>query len=161
MSKPNLSTYGGRLLDMGFAGQVADEQNTEIESKKLTGATAMDFGIAVVRDGANPGGIKVQSADADKIIGISVRHPIRPADVSGNVVYNQNDMVPVMRRGNIYATALENVTDGDAVIAVVAQGGKLGSVTGGAAGAGRITVPNAVWEGATTAGQIGRIRISG
>lgn len=158
--KPDLSSYGGRLLDLGFAGQVADLQPSEIVSKVNDGAAAIDFGIAVVR-GASDDTVKVQAADIDKIIGISVRYPIRPADATGDTKYAQRDALPVMRKGNIMVLALENTNDGDVAVAVVAQGGKIGSVTGGAVGAGRIAIPGAVWETTTTAGQIGIVRING
>ncbi|MHB0973949.1 MAG: structural cement protein Gp24 [Thiobacillus sp.] len=160
MSKPDLSTYGGRLRDLGYAGQIVDTNPATIESKTNEAATAIDFGAAVAR-GAADDTCKAPAADGDKIIGISVRHAIRPADSSGNVTYAQKDSVPIMRSGYVYATAYENATRGDGVISVTAQSGKLGSTTGGAAGVGRVAVPNAIWETTTTAGQIGIVRISG
>ncbi len=160
MSKPDLSTYGGRLRDLGYAGQIVDTNPATIESKTNEAATAIDFGAAVAR-GAADDTCKAPAADGDKIIGISVRHAIRPADSSGNVTYAQKDSVPILRSGYVYATAYENATRGDGVISVTAQSGKLGSTTGGAAGVGRVAVPNAIWETTTTAGQIGIVRISG
>jgi len=160
MSKPDLSTYGGRLRDLGYAGQIVDTNPATIESKTNEAATAIDFGAAVAR-GAADDTCKAPAADGDKIIGISARHAIRPADSSGNVTYAQKDSVPILRSGYVYATAYENATRGDGVISVTAQSGKLGSTTGGAAGAGRVAVPNAIWETTTTAGQIGIVRISG
>lgn len=160
MSKPDLSTYGGRLRDLGYAGQIVDTNPATIESKTNDQATAIDFGVAVARSAADDT-CKAPAADGDKIIGISVRHAIRPADSSGNVTYAQKDSVPIMRSGYIYATAYENATRGDGVISVTAQSGKLGSTTGGAAGAGRVAVPGATWETTTSAGQIGIIRKDG
>lgn len=160
MSKPDLSSYGGRLRDLGYAGQIVDTNPTTIESKTNEAATAIDFGVAVAR-GAADDTCKAPAADGDKIIGISVRHAIRPADASNNVTYAQRDSVPILRDGYVYAVAFENATRGDGVISVTAQNGKLGSTTGGAAGAGRVAVPGATWETTTTAGQIGIIRING
>lgn len=159
MSKPDLSTYGGRLLDVGYAGQMADMQDSDLDSRVNENAGAIDFGIAVAY-GATDIGCKLITADADKILGISARWPIRPANSSGDVTYAQRDALPVCRRGNIYAVALENTAIGDAVVSVTAQGGKLGSTTGGAVGTGRVAVPGAVWQTATTAGQVGKIRIN-
>lgn len=159
MSKPDLSTYGGALLEVGYAGQVVDLQYAELDSRVNEGATAIDFGIAVAY-GANEIGCKAISADADKILGISARWPIRPANQSGDVTYAQRDALPVMRKGNIFVVALENTAIGDAAISVTAQGGKIGSTTGGAAGAGRVAIPGAVWQTATTAGQVGKVRIN-
>lgn len=160
MSKPDLSTYGGRLRDLGYAGQIVDTNPSTIESKINDQALAIDFGVAVARSAADDT-CKAPTADGDKIIGITVRHAIRPADSSGNVTYAQKDAVPILRSGYVYATAYENATRGDGVISVTAQNGKLGSTTGGAAGAGRVAVPGALWETTTTAGQIGIIRKDG
>lgn len=160
MSKPDLSSYGGRLRDLGYAGQIVDTNPTTIETLINDQATAIDFGVAVARSAANDT-CKAPAADGDKIVGISVRHAIRPADSSNNVTYAQKDAVPVLRDGFVYAVAYENAARGDGVISVTAQNGKLGSTTGGAAGLGRVAVPGATWETTTTAGQIGIVRIAG
>lgn len=160
MSKPDLSTYGGRLRDLGYAGQIVDTNPVTIKALINDQATAIDFGVAVARSAAD-NTCKAPAADGDKIIGISVRHAIRPADSSNNVTYAQKDAVPVLRDGFVYATAYENATRGDGVISVTAQSGKLSSTTGGAAGAGRVAVPGATWETTTTAGSIGIVRIAG
>lgn len=159
MSKPDLSSYGGRLRDLGYAGQIVDFNNSISQSLTNDQALAIDFGVAVARSAAD-GTCKAPTLDTDKIIGISMRHAIRPADTSNNVTYAQYDSVPILKDGFIYATAYENATRGDAVLSVTAQNGKLGSTTGGAAGAGRVVVPGATWETTTTAGQIGVIRIN-
>lgn len=160
MPKPDLSTYGGRLRDLGYAGQIVDTNPATIESKINDQALAIDFGVAVARSAAD-NTCKAPTDDGDKIIGITVRHAIRPADSSGNVTYAQKDAVPILRSGYVYATAYENATRGDGVISVTAQNGKLGSTTGGAAGVGRVAVPGATWETTTSAGQIGIIRKDG
>lgn len=165
MSKPDLSSYGGRLRDLGYAGQIADTNVTVIDSKINEAATAIDFGVAVAR-GAADDTCKAPTADADKLFGISARHAIRPADSSNNVNYAQRDSVPVVRSGFVYAVAYENATRGDTAISVTAQNGKIGSTTGGSAGAGRIALdgtsgkPKVVWETTTTAGQIGLLRVA-
>jgi len=160
MAKPDLNTYGGKLRDLGYAGEIVNMHPNTIESKTNESATALDFGVAVAR-GAADDTCKPQGADGDKLIGISARHAIRPADASNNVVYNRYDSVPIVREGYVYVVAFENVTRDDQVLAITAQTGKLGGVTGGAAGAGRIVLPNAKWETTTTAGSVGIVRISG
>lgn len=159
MSKPDLSTYGGRLRDLGYAGQIVDSQPTVIDTKISDLALAIDFGVAVARSAADDT-CKAPTVDGDKIIGISVRHAIRPADSSNNVTYAQRDAVPVLKDGYIWATAYETTTRGDQALSITAQNGKIGSVTGGAAGAGRVVIPGATWETTTTAGSIGKIRIA-
>lgn len=160
MSKPDLSSYGGRLRALGYAGQIVDQNPSVVETKTNDQATAINFGVAVARSAAD-NTCKAPAADADKIIGISVRHAIRPADSSNNsVIYAQKDAVPILREGYIYAVAYENVVRGDGVISVTAQSGKLSGTTAGAAGAGRVAVPNALWETTTTAGDIGIVRVN-
>jgi hypothetical protein len=160
MSKPDLATYGGKLLDLGYAGEVVNMHPNTIESKTNESVTAIDFGIAVAR-GAATDTCKPPAVDVDKLIGISVRHAIHVADTSNNVNYARYQSVPIMREGYIYAIPFENVTQDDQVLSITAQGGKLGGVTGGAAGAGRVVLPNAKWETTTTAGNVGIVRISG
>ena len=164
MSKPDLSSYGGRLRDLGYAGQIVDTNPVTIQSLTNEAAVAIDYGVAVAR-GAADDTCKAPTADGNLLIGISGRHAIRPADSSNNVTYAQRDSVPVVREGYVYATAYENATRGDVAISVTAQNGKVGSTTGGAAGAGRIALdgtsgkPKVTWETTTTAGQIGVLRV--
>ena len=158
MTQPTLTTYGGRLLDIGYAGEVVDQSPAVIGSFISDLALAIDFGVAVARS-ASDNTCKAPTVDGDRILGISVRHAIRPA-VAGVVNYVQFDAVPIMRSGLIYAVAFENATRGDTVISVTAQNGKLGSLTGGAAGAGRVLVPGATWDTTVTATNIGVIRLA-
>lgn len=166
MSKPDLSTYGGRLRDLGYAGQIVDTNPASIEALINDQATAIDFGVFVARS-ASDNTCKAPAADGDLLVGISARHAIRPADSSNNVTYAQKDAVPVVREGFVYAVAYENATRGDVAISVTAQNGKVGSTTGGAAGTGRIAAdgssgkPKVTWETTTTAGQIGVLRVVG
>jgi hypothetical protein len=163
MSLPNLSTYGGFLHEVGYAGGIVDELNVDIMNFNNDGATAIDYGIAVARGALL--GAKAIAADADKIIGISVRTGWKAApgfgQANANVVnYAQNEQVPVLKHGNIYVVAFENVTAEDAAISITAQGGKIGGVTGGAAGAGRVAIPGATWQTTTVAGAVGVVRIN-
>lgn len=149
MSKPDLSTYGGRLRDLGYAGQIVDTNPATIESKTNDQATAIDFGVAVARSAANDT-CKAPSAVSDKIIGISVRHAIRPADSSNNVTYAQRDSVPILRDGYAYATAAENVTRGDTAVALTASSGTLGSVANTAVGTAAAPVAAGTGNGVMT-----------
>lgn len=159
MSKPDLSSYGGRLRDLGYAGQIVDTNPTVSQALINDQALAIDFGVAVARSAAD-NTCKAPTVDGDKIIGISIRHAIRPADSSNNVTYAQRDAVPILKDGFIYAMAAENAVRGDGVISKTATNGTLGSTTGGAVGAGRVAVPGATWETTTTSGTIGIIRIA-
>lgn len=149
MSKPDLSTYGGRLRDLGYAGEIVDTNPATIESKTNDQATAIDFGVAVARSAANDT-CKAPSAVSDKIIGISVRHAIRPADSSNNVTYAQKDSVPIIRDGYVYAVAAENVSRGDTVVALTASAGTLGSAANTAVGTAAAPVAAGTGNGVMT-----------
>lgn len=156
----DLSTYGGMLRDPGYPGMIADLNPVTSESMTNESATPIEFGRAVAR-GAADDTCKPVGADTDAIIGISIRYAIRPANLSGLVLYSQYDTVPVAKEAFIWAIATEAVTRGDAVLSLTAGGGTLTGTTGGAVGAGRIAVPNAKWATTVAAGALGKIRIYG
>jgi len=167
MSTPSLSTAGGALLSLGYAGQPAnlEESSTftlhnETTSGGDDSAGMLSFGIAVAR-GTNDGYCKRISADAHLPIGITVRHPTMPATATGYVGYKASTAVPIMYLGCIYAEAYEDVVAGDQVISVTAQGGKLSGTHSGVVGVGRVLVPNAYWVKAVSAGAVGLIRLTG
>lgn len=161
MSKPDLTTYGGKLRDYGYAGDQATMNPMSTRQATNTGTIAIQFGFAVAR-GTGVDGCKAPTLDADKIIGIAMRQPTRTADpTTGLAAYAQYDVVPVGIDGDLWAQAAEAVTAGDAVISLTASNGALGGTTGGAPGTGRVAVPGATWEMTTSSGQIGRIRING
>lgn len=161
MAKPDLNVVGGRLKDVGYAGQMVDMNEATIETRINDLAGVIDFGNAVARSAAD-NTCKAPTVDGDVIIGIAARHAIRPASSDGNntVNYAQRDAVPVVRSGYVYVLALENVVRGTQALSITAQNGRIASTTGGAAGAGRVAIAGATWETTTTAGQIGIVRIN-
>lgn len=160
MAKPALDTYGGRLRSVGYEGGITNLDPVTIINKINENALAIGFGRAVAR-GTADNEVIAPTADGDVIIGISVRHATAPADLAGNVDYAQSAAVPILKQGYIYAIAQETTNQGDGVISITAGNGTLGSTTGGAAGAGRVAVPNAIWETDTAVGEVGVIRIYG
>jgi hypothetical protein len=160
MTSPSLNTYGGNLLDAAYSGMIANMVPNTIISLSNEAAQVIDFGYAVVRGAANDT-CKAPSADGDVVIGISVRNStIHAATTAGEVTYTRYDSVAIMREGYIHAVAAENTTRGTGVLSLTAQFGKLGAVSAGAAGAGRVAVTNATWETTTTAGSVGLVRIN-
>jgi hypothetical protein len=167
MSVATLATFGGTTLSLGYAGQIANQEECSIFSLtngSTTGgddsAGMLDFGLAVARH-ATAGYCKRIAADADLPIGITVRHPTMVTSAAGAVGYRATDEVAIMYLGDIYCIAYENVTAGDSVLSVTAQGGKLSGPTSGVAGSGRVAIPNAHWVTTTSAGQIGLVRLTG
>lgn len=130
-TEPTLSTYGGLLRDLGYAGQLVDQNPYTAESLTNDQSVAIQFGNAVARSGAD-NTCKAPAVDADQIIGIALRHAIMPTlgpgDGGTNLVqYTQNASVPILRNGFVYAAPVENVNRGDKVISITAQNGALGS----------------------------------
>lgn len=166
-SFPNpLTTVGGDQFEIGWEGQVIDQEPSQIDTFINTGSAALDFGILAVRDTADRS-CKQMAADADLQLGIVVRNALMPATTDGNntVNYAQYASVPVLRDGVIVVRAAEAVRRGDQVLAITAGGsgnsnpGAFGGSKGGAAGSGRVDVPGAVWEDTVASGKLGRIRI--
>lgn len=158
MSAVDLSTYGGSLLDVGYAGQIVDINEATLASRANENASAIDFGKVVVR-GAADGTCKPIATTGDSILGFAVRHPIQAsATVPGatpSVSYKQYDSVPILEIGRIYVTAGGNVTAGNSVYVTAADG----TLTD-ASGAGKAQVPGATWDTTTTSGNIGIVRIN-
>lgn len=167
MTIPSLSTYGGLLHDLGYSGQLVDTNPSDVMSYVNTQTVAVQFGAAVASDSADgSNGCRAPAADGDVIIGIALKNAIRPSGFSNgastNIVqYNQYDEVPVCRLGWIYVVAAENVTKGDQALSLTASNGAIGGTTGGAAGSGRVVIPNAKWQDTVASGQVGRVRIYG
>lgn len=86
MSGIDLSTYGGRLLDLGVAGQVIDLNTSGLCNYKNAGETPIDFGLFVARGPKDATCKAPDGADA-AILGISVRHVTMVADAAGQVRY--------------------------------------------------------------------------
>lgn len=160
MTYPDLTTYGGKLRDFGYAGDQATMNPISTRNLTNEGAVAIGFGTAVAR-GSKDDTCKAPTADGDKIIGIAMRHTTRVYNASGVASFAKDDAVPILIDGDAWAVPAENVTRGDAVLSLTAGNGTLGGVTGGAAGAGRVAIPGATWETTTTSGQVGRIRMNG
>lgn len=151
MSKPDLSSYGGRLRDLGYAGQIVNTNPSVIDSKINESATAIDFGVAVAR-GAADNTCKPPAAVSDKIMGISARHAIRPASADGNntVTYAQRDAVPILRDGYVYVVAAENASRGDTAVALTASSGTLGSTANTSVGTAAAPVQTGTGNGVMT-----------
>lgn len=159
MPKVDITQPGGLSLDAGYIGQVVDANPAVIESKRNNQSISIDFGNAVA-ESTTDDTCRAPTADGQRILGIAVRHAVKVANASGNVLYDQNDMVPILKSGYIYASPTQNVTRGTGVLSLTASNGALSGVSAGAAGAGRIVVPGATWETTTTAGQVGIVRIA-
>jgi hypothetical protein len=170
MAIPSLTTVGGFVLAAGYAGQLAEDCTADgIVSALNESATAIDFGQVVVRGVAVAAGqtqnCKPQTADGDLILGVSLRssQPVASTDGNNTVNYARYAAVPVVKQGTIFCVPAENVVAGSTMLVITAgSGSKIGSTTGGAAGAGRIApqTGTGVWETTTSSGAIGKLRLN-
>jgi len=168
----SLSTTGGRLLDIGLPGQLADETEAVIDTlinESATGgltiggaAGGIDFGVAVGKGSAD-NGCKVIASNSDEAVGITVRLPLDSAVSASSPVtgYGTGKAVGVLRFGTICASAVEDVRAGDQVLAKVSAGGGLCSPAGGVATTGRLVVTGARWKTTTSSGSVGVIEVIG
>ncbi|SEO76454.1 hypothetical protein SAMN02800692_1999 [Luteibacter sp. UNC138MFCol5.1] len=158
MARPDLNTYGGRLLDEGYAGQVLDLNTHSIFNYRNEGAAGIDFGLFVAR-GAAADTCKLPGSAADKIVGVSVRHSVGVADISGNVLYLQNAMVPALEIGRIRVVCENGCNPGDPVFVRYAGTGTLGAARSVTVANETVAFTNAEWVSTTAAGGLGVIRI--
>lgn len=173
MPTPSLATVGGLQFGPYYAGEYLSD-NPEIDDRINESATAIDLGAPVCRGVATTPGVIGNCkppVSAGVVIGISGRQASEAntdtvAGVTALVNYKQNKTVPVFKDGYIACLAAENVTEGDACIAIVAGAG-MGGTTGGAAdGTTRLAfapttagAPFAFWAETVTSGNVGKVHI--
>jgi hypothetical protein len=137
----------------GYAGQVADLQNSEIVSG-LVESASIPFGVAVSR-GTDDDQVVKGSTD---FLGISVRDLARQGALTTAVVqYLQTENASVIRRGTVYAVAPSGATAGQ----VVKYNTTTGVLGAGTAGGGEVELQGATWETTVGSGAIGVIRLTG
>lgn len=158
--RPDLSTYGGLLLDEGYAGQVIDLNTHSIFNYRNEGGADIDFGIFVARAaGAGADVCLAPAAANDTLLGVSVRHSTGVADMSGNVAYRSNQMVPTLEIGRIRVACENGCSPGDPVFVRYAGAGVKGTARSAEIAGETIAAPFATWESTTAAGGLGVIRI--
>lgn len=139
------TTYNSRLSN-GLAGQIANtEQDTNVISRVVEGASGIGFGIPVIR-GTDPEN-QAKIGAAGVFLGISVRDPGGVEDK-----YAQYDNIAVLTRGVIWVVAGEAVTAGDAVYRTSA--GVLNKTA-----AGNTLIANAEWDSTAANGALARLRL--
>lgn len=166
MATPTLATVGGLSYSVGYQGEIAnDPLNADIESRTNENATAIDYGAAVCRGVAATPGVNGNCRpifNPGVVVGFAVRQLSEAnALVAGSPTINipQNSQVGVLKDGWMWGLCGENATEGDAVVAVVADPTRLGSNTGGAANATTRLATGAVWMQTVTVGNVGLIRV--
>ncbi|WCF27935.1 structural cement protein Gp24 [Xylella fastidiosa] len=158
MSGIDLSTYGGRLLDLGVAGQVIDLNTSGLCNYKNAGETPIDFGLFVARGPQDATCKAPDGADA-AILGISVRHVTMVADAAGQVRYAPHAMVPVLEIGRIWVICEDGCRPDDPVFIRIAGTGAWGAARSAAIASDTIPYPQAIWDSTSAPGALGVIRI--
>ena len=120
MTTPSLSTYGGRLHDVGYKGQVPDMRNFNAITRILDGATALDFGQPVNITSSTL--CEVVNAGSDHVHGFALRNPTRVANSSDLTLYSVGENVDVLDNGPINLLVAEDVTTGNIVDIIITGG---------------------------------------
>lgn len=164
-----LDTVGGTTFITGFQGQILGQRNlARVETRINENATPIDFGAPVCRGaavvpGGPPGNCKPPASGA-KFIGVSERLLSEANAASGSTVnYQQFREVSILKGGWMWVKAVEAVTEGDDIIAVVASPSGLGGTTGGAGDTTtRLALQggNGQWQQTVASGSVGLISIN-
>lgn len=165
MPVPSLATLGGANQAAFIEGQICEGPSTADRSMMNEAAAVIPIGRAVARGVATAAGVtdncKLITADGDVIVGISARDAGGlTADGSNLISYAQYIAVPVATDRVVACVAAEaGIVEGTAALSITAGGGTIGGVSGGAAGAGRVAIPGAIWLDTVASGSVGRVRI--
>jgi hypothetical protein len=114
------SRYHGQALE----GMIADQQDTNLLSKRAT--AAIGFG-KVALQGTAADAIKAVGGAATLFIGVTVRDQSTGAESPDE--FKANDAVRVMDRGTIWVIAGENVAAGDRAAYLTATGAFMKATT--------------------------------
>lgn len=108
-----------------------------------------------------PFGVKLPASGSDILIGIPILTANLVNDTNGEPWYPDEDLVAVLKKGEIYAIAGEAAASRDPVYTVytvgdsgLAVGDLCIDATPGTTGA-AVLIPNAYWKGVTAAGKVG------
>lgn len=147
----DITANGGLLLPIGLPGQGYDFNPRDVVSRTNSATAPIVMGNFVAD--VTPQNCKPIAGDGDVPSGIAMQ-----AAETLLAQWPQYATVPVLRKGYVCALAAEDATEGDDVVAVVANGGQPGSAAAGAVGAGRLAT-KAKWVTTTKANDVGVIRL--
>jgi hypothetical protein len=147
MPKIDLGTYGDLLFDAGIPGMDADINISSIVTY-TNGVNPLDVGMAVA---VNVNGVIIPPDATHPPVGITVRHPVWPADATGSWMYPPNAPVPVMEFGRVWAICVAGCNVGDAASA---------EANGTSSVGGTFPIPGAIWDTQAAAGGIAIMRVN-
>lgn len=158
----DLTTVGTRPA-IALAGTDMAPHVGPTDSYLNESATAIEYGAPVARGSATTQAgdmfeyCKPVAADADEIIGVTVRDPSDVSAASNSSNYPRYAAVPVKKAGRVAVRAAEAVRAGDEVLVLTATPGTFASSKGGVAGSGRVAMKGWKWVTTTAAAAIGII----
>ncbi|MEX3859645.1 hypothetical protein AB3X94_37275 [Paraburkholderia sp. BR10923] len=144
----DLGTYGDKLFELGIPGMDADINISSIVSYTNGTDEPVDVGVAV---GVNEEGRIVPLTASSEVTGVTVRHPVWPANADGEWFYPPNSAVPVMEFGRIWAICVAGCNVGDPVSA---------ETDGTLSVGGALPVTGAFWDSVADAGGIALLRLN-
>lgn len=158
------TAYSIDIPAASYPGQIADNMQAKDIKSAANVASALPYGVCVVRDSANVGDMTKLAARlpasgpdvtaAGSVMGIVVADQARAQDPSvAAAVYPINSCVPVMAVGRIWVQSETAVVDGQPVfVRISANGGltQLGALRADADGGHAVQLPDAIWIGSTS-----------
>lgn len=159
------TSYSIDIPAVSYPGQIADAMRaTDIKTAAAV-ASALPYGVCVVRDEANTGDFsklaaKLPSTGTDvtaagSVMGIVLADQARAQDPSVAVAqYPLNSAVSVMAVGRVWVSSETAVVDGQPVFVRVSANGpltQLGALRADADGGHAVQLPDAIWIGTTAA----------
>lgn len=143
------TTYEEKL-DIGRPGHIVNTELKNLISRNVEGEEGIGFGLPVVRSDDNPNrGARATATGDTSILGVSVREC--SVDANDPDFFGEGREMRVMTKGVIHVTVAVDVTAGDEVRVIVADG--TWSNTGG-------IVVNGEYDTSAVAGGVARIRLS-
>lgn len=147
------STYSENQA-AAYAGMIADMSTADVDSRNCETAAGIGFGLAVGQGSADKG-VVLGASGAAVFVGISVRDITLVNDVGDE--YQENDIVGVLTRGDIWVTAGGQVAPGNDVTFASTTGVLSSTGTSGS----QFAIAGARWMTSAGSGELAIVRLGG
>lgn len=159
----------GKTMTNGYAGSYSRQPDSVIDSHPLTGEANVNFGLAVVYDSENDGGVTLPAtgATAAQFLGVALREVKSALNYldQNTGSYTPGDAVPVLKRGcvNVLCQRGTPAIGGAVYLRITANGTYPNAVVGGfeaeADTTNTVQLTNCQWKGTADVNGIAEMRI--
>lgn len=159
----------GKTMTNGYAGSYSRQPDSVIDSHPLTGEANVNFGLAVVYDSENDGGVVLPATGttATQFLGVALREVKSALNYldQNTGSYVPGDAVPVLKRGcvNVLCQRGTPAIGGAVYLRITANGTYPNAVVGGfeaeADTTNTVQLTNCQWKGTADVNGIAEMRI--